>query len=544
MNTRRVSFLIAVLALSGASHGQCLPLTTTFAGGNGSYGNMFDVVNQSSLSLIVDSVDVHLLTGTWDMQVYYLSAGGGYSGHETTSADWTLAGTATGVVSLGGGVGTPIPINIAAPMAPGATLGFYVTCTNGAGIRYTNGSSVGAVFAQDNNIQILEGSGLGSLFGNTTVPRVVNASLHYSASLSLWQANQTSAWLDLSGVIAGGCSPAVTTRCVNQAVTLNASSNIAGAFGEIAISYAPVVSAAHPGALTLSDGQIVNLDTTQSLLFFNSLGPVPSFAPLSGLNTSFSIGIGFTLSMQGFWLDASRASGLACSQATQLDVVPPSGGSIAGPSGDDETLPFGIASAPQCWAPTGINFFGLNYSTLYVGSNGRILFGDADTDFSPSVSEALGDAPFVGLWTDLNPSAAGTVTLSTPAAGSGIVRVDWQGVPFWGQSATATFGVEFDSNTNDVTIDNLSLMQENPTMTSSGDAQFLGLSSGVLAGATDGGTTDFSSGTGTGSGSDMLYDFLASGSANGLVPSLLPLPSSFDRIIFSPVGGTYTWVSF
>lgn len=53
-------------------------------------------------------------------------------------------------------------------------------------------------------------------------------------------------------------------------------------------------------------------------------------------------------------------------------------------------------------------FFGTQYSTVYVGSNGYLTFGSGDSDPSPTTGEFAGPLPRIaGLWCDLNPAAGG-----------------------------------------------------------------------------------------------------------------------------------------
>jgi len=150
-------------------------LQTTFAGGNGSNGNMFDIVATNEVT--ITNFDGNLDVGTGDVHVYYKT--GTYVGFESNSGAWTLVGT-TSVTSAGAGSATaiPIPVNITIPS--GQTYAFYVHAENGN--DYTNGSGVGNIYASDANIQILEGCGKGNpLFtGGTYQPRVFNGIVHYS----------------------------------------------------------------------------------------------------------------------------------------------------------------------------------------------------------------------------------------------------------------------------------------------------------------------------------------------------------------------------
>src|ERR1041385_2728479 len=100
-------------------------LTTTFAGGNGSNGNMFDITALGDVT--ITHFDAHVATGTHTFEIWYRP--GSYVGFQNSSAGWTQLGTATGVVALGAGVPTPVPITFAVAIPAGQTYGFYVTST-------------------------------------------------------------------------------------------------------------------------------------------------------------------------------------------------------------------------------------------------------------------------------------------------------------------------------------------------------------------------------------------------------------------------------
>ncbi|KAA3596283.1 MAG: hypothetical protein DWQ06_15540 [Calditrichaeota bacterium] len=155
-------------------------LTTTFASGNGAGGNMFDIVAINDV--VITCFDVHFDPGVGDFEVWIITGGGTYVGSETNAANWTLIGSFTGLPSsstaLDDGTPTQLPILINVPIATGATQGFYVTRTSGS-VNYTNGTAVGNVFAQDANIQFLEGVGKGYPFGATNTPRIFNGNIIY-----------------------------------------------------------------------------------------------------------------------------------------------------------------------------------------------------------------------------------------------------------------------------------------------------------------------------------------------------------------------------
>jgi hypothetical protein len=163
------------------------PLTTTFAGGNGQSGNMFDV--GAILPVVVTGFDINL-TGTADIEIYTLNfPNTSYLPSINTAGDWTLAGSAAGVVGAGAGVPTTVPITLAVPINPGEIQAFYVTTTNGT-LAYTNGTAAGALFASNSDIEFFEGSGVAYPFTANFIPRVFNGNIYYSIGSGSAASNQ------------------------------------------------------------------------------------------------------------------------------------------------------------------------------------------------------------------------------------------------------------------------------------------------------------------------------------------------------------------
>ncbi len=156
----------------------CNALSTTFASNNGQAGNMFDVEAINAIS--VDGFELNLRAGTWDLEIYHRA--GSYVGHETNSASWTLVDTIGGVVSAGQDAATAVSLSSGVSIPAGATHSFYITSSNGTALRYTNGTSVGAVYAEDANLRIFEGLGKAHPFGASFSPRVWNGTINYSAA--------------------------------------------------------------------------------------------------------------------------------------------------------------------------------------------------------------------------------------------------------------------------------------------------------------------------------------------------------------------------
>ena len=114
-----------------------LSLGTSFGGATPSDGVMFDV--RALSSVVLQAFDLHLASGTWDLEVYVVTSGGSFQGVETNAAAWTLVASVTGVMSNGSGVPTPLGTPVNVPLLAGAVQGVYVTATNGPAVRAMTG---------------------------------------------------------------------------------------------------------------------------------------------------------------------------------------------------------------------------------------------------------------------------------------------------------------------------------------------------------------------------------------------------------------------
>jgi gliding motility-associated-like protein len=138
---------------------------------------MFDI--NALVDVTITGFDNNMGDATpYNMEIYYKT--GTHVGFEGNAAAWTLAGTANGVNGAGVDLPTAIPIVLAVTIAQGQTTAFYITDTGGAAnIDYTDGTGVGAVYSDDGNIQILEGTGKDYAFGTDYTPRIPNITVYY-----------------------------------------------------------------------------------------------------------------------------------------------------------------------------------------------------------------------------------------------------------------------------------------------------------------------------------------------------------------------------
>lgn len=159
---------------------------------------MFDIVATNQIT--IDSVHAHPM-GNTTIEIYYKM--GSFSGSENTAGNWTLVGSAA-VTAQAQGTPTSVPINIGVTIPAGQTYGFYVTSSNTAvSLNYTDGTTQGAVYASDANMQILEGVGLEYPFSGTPFsPRMWNGTIYYStatggASTFSWNTGATTQSIDV-----------------------------------------------------------------------------------------------------------------------------------------------------------------------------------------------------------------------------------------------------------------------------------------------------------------------------------------------------------
>lgn len=152
-------------------------LTTNFTSNNGSGGNMFDV-DIAPASVTITGFEVNLGSGT-GVDVYVKS--GTYVGSENTAGAWTFVGTFP-VVAAGNDNPTVVTFNTPLVLPQGRHA-FFIASSSGSSWRYINGSSVGSVWAQNNEITIYEGIGRSdnTFSGSIFTPRNFSGSILYQA---------------------------------------------------------------------------------------------------------------------------------------------------------------------------------------------------------------------------------------------------------------------------------------------------------------------------------------------------------------------------
>jgi hypothetical protein len=153
-------------------------LTTTFAGGNGQDGNMFDLTAKETITITGWEGSIDASGGPATIEVYYVTDHTTYVGKEANSPLWTLLGSVT--LPTTNPAGTPTFVAIGGlTIASGETVGIYWTTTASAILSYTNGPL--GVF--ENAELRFEDRGTGNAypFGSLFSPRVWNGTIYYEA---------------------------------------------------------------------------------------------------------------------------------------------------------------------------------------------------------------------------------------------------------------------------------------------------------------------------------------------------------------------------
>ena len=179
-------------------------LLTTLASNNGASSNMFAITALQETT--ISDFGMNITSGTAGaIEVHYrpdnyLTV----PGSNTDGAGWTLVGVANDVVTAGQDniTNIPVPVNITIPA--GETYSFHIY-VDGPGIRYTNGTGLGNVYASNTSLEFLEGHGGSGLFNCTFNPRVWNGVIRYEATEYI-----DVSWFDMAtgGAVVANGSPA------------------------------------------------------------------------------------------------------------------------------------------------------------------------------------------------------------------------------------------------------------------------------------------------------------------------------------------------
>ena len=169
--------LAALVCLTGVESAHAVSITTTFAGGNGQNGNMFDVTTFSN-DITINSLDINNQSGTTSNSLEVYLKNGTYVGSETAPGDWTLVST-TPLTSIQPG-GTPTTVDVTDfTLNANTTYGLYLTLNSGT-LNYTNGANT----YTNSDLEIQTGVGKQYPFDSTFTPRTWNGTINYTGGAS------------------------------------------------------------------------------------------------------------------------------------------------------------------------------------------------------------------------------------------------------------------------------------------------------------------------------------------------------------------------
>lgn len=342
-----------------------------------------------------------------------------------------------------------------------------------------------------------------------------------------FQINQPTASMATDGVQGSATAKATLSSCIGTVVNLSFASPLQGQIFDVALSSRALRSVTG-GAFVSGGNQIVNVDFTDPSFQWMFGGATVGSMTFPGNFTCpcptlpYAVSSALTNSGQMLIIDPTAADGSSLSQGCEVVY----GTIVNGPTTDDSGVTVALSSLGGC-APSSLSFYGVAHSSFSVISNGRLVFGAVDIDFSPTVAEAITDSPFFGAWADMNPATAGTIRIISDNPGS--VRVEYRGVPYFA-NATAINNFDFIIETSGI----ITINGVNGIVTGTGQ-QFLGLSAGTSGPATDPGATTFSvSGPNLGpAGFGMIYSFGTQGSRAPGVAVLTFIPNAL---------GNYDWI--
>lgn len=508
------------MSLSAPGQLQTLTVPAGLPGGNQNEGILFDVQNLSVSPVTIEGLQVIFAqAGLLGVTLEVWAKAGTVVGSQSTPGAWTLASS---VVFAGPSQGpglldTPGLCFVGLPLlqiGAGQVIGLYVTTTGGGPqlVYSTVSGSVGDLVASDGTLAVRAGFGGSYPFGSQFAPRAFNGTITYrmgGGSANPWvQVNTPEATMIVDGQQGTECRVAGVQRCVGENFPLVLSSTLGGTLWDLILQAGePMI----PGAVS-PGGQVVNLDISQGPGFWLSLAgaaPPPGSFPLTTL--SWPVGSPpITIPLlppgpalvhaQAYWINVASVDFVSVSAPSRVQVRPTSGATLPLLLGDDTSIAVDLTTL--CAAP--ISYYGVSYSSFFVNANGSVSFVQPSADFSSSPGEFTTQMPRIaGLWTDLSPNIAGTVSALTTSNG---ITVNFVGVPQFNTTNANSVSISL-SSSGATTISNYAASptyQFAPTL--------MGFSSGALGtnpGSISGGIVSrLGAGVQTGNiGSDAIYEF-------------------------------------
>ena len=141
------------------------------------HGNMFDLKALKDLSIVNFEIAIQQRE-EYSVEIYTLA--GSFDGFARSADAWTAIGSST-VNGAGSRERVPLHQNDIdeVQITAGSTQAFYVTLPGRGYLSYSFGSNFGAVYASDDNLQFMQGSGIAYPFFWEFRPRIFNGAIVY-----------------------------------------------------------------------------------------------------------------------------------------------------------------------------------------------------------------------------------------------------------------------------------------------------------------------------------------------------------------------------
>lgn len=159
-------------------------LSTTFAGGNGQDGVMFDI--RAARTIRVTGLRIAFQNTPLTDSIEVFTKPGTHVGSETVPGAWTSAGMGNVTASAINTASEVFPIPQPFTVQAGRRMAIYIerAGSTGWGVSYTDGDGTGTVEATDDNLTIYEGSGIQGSFAAVEInkDRIPNVTVVYEAA--------------------------------------------------------------------------------------------------------------------------------------------------------------------------------------------------------------------------------------------------------------------------------------------------------------------------------------------------------------------------
>jgi hypothetical protein len=431
-------------------------LTTTFAAGNGAEGNMFDITILQDITLT--TFDIHAYAGTENYEVYYKI--GSYVGFETNSGAWTLIGSANNITGNAQGTPTPLNLNLNLQLSSGQTYSFYITCSSGNSIYYTDGTAAGSVYTSNSEIQFREGVGKAYPYGSTFSPRIWNGNIHYTVNPDCASATRIPVTVTVTpNASAGIVSAGTTPQCIGETTTYTVSGvELGGGTGSWSSSNSSVATVnASTGVVTAQGNGTCNIiytvtsgcgGTTSSQAPYTVTPNASAGTVLAG-TTLQCIGETTTYTVSG--VELGGGTGSWSSSNTSIATVNPSTGLVTAIGDGTCNIVYTVTGGCN-GTPTSQSAYTVypNFNVGEINSSGEtICYGGDPGEISSSNPASGGDGSITYEWR-ANGTPVGSSNSSTYDPPAGLTATTTY--TRWAHDGTCNTGWEQSTNSWTVSV--------------------------------------------------------------------------------------------